>query len=161
MPLKSVIRIVLLIFVVGSVTFLIAKEYGFDTFRSAEAPPSSVTKVAAERFVLFYFHGYRRCFTCRAIEKYLAEEAKADFAGGLASGAFEWRPVNVEEPENRHFIKDFGLVSSTAVIAEMRSDEVERSKKLDLVWRLVRDEPAFKEYVKNEVLNFINGGRQR
>jgi hypothetical protein len=171
MSFQSIIRIVLLAFVVGSVLFLIAKEYGFDAFRGDNALPASSEKVAApapsapadaeERFVLFYFYGNRRCFTCRTIEKYLAEELEADFATGLVGSGLEWRPLNVEEPENRHFITDLQLVSSTAVIAEMKGGSVERSKKLDLVWKLARDEAAFKEYVRNEVLGFMEGGGGR
>jgi len=164
---KSIIRIVLLIFVVGSVSFLIAKEYGFDSFKNEVPLPASNETAAApapraaedegDGVVLYYFHGYRRCFTCRTIEKYLAEEMEADFA----AGPLEWRPVNVEEPGNQHFIRDFGLVSSTALIAEMKGGSIERSKKLDLVWRLVKDEAAFKEYVRNEILSFMEGGSGR
>lgn len=171
MSFKSIVRIVLLVFVVGSVLFLIAKEYGFDAFRCDKVPPASSENVAApapsapadarERFVLFYFHGYKRCFTCRTIEKYLAEEWEADFSTGLAGNGLEWRPLNVEDPGNRHFVEDLGLVSSTAVIAEMKGDTVGRSKKLDLVWRLVRDEAAFKDYVRNEILGFMEGGDER
>lgn len=171
MSFKSIIRIVLLVFVVGSVAFLIAKELGFDVFSGDEAPPPASTAATApparaagdaeEGFVLYYFHGYSRCSTCRTIEKYLTEEVEADFATGLTNGVLELRPVNVEEPENRHFVKDFKLVSSSAVIAELKGDEVLRSKTLNLVWKLVRDESAFKEYVRSEILNFMGGGGER
>lgn len=167
MSFKSVVRVVLLIFVVGSVSFLIAKEYGFDSFKNeaplpasnetAAAPAPRAAEDASDGVVLYYFYGYRRCFTCRAIEKYLAEEIEADFA----AGPVRWRPVNVEEPGNQHFIRDFGLVSSTALIAEMKGGSVERSKKLDLVWKLVRDKPAFMEYIKSETEGFIGKGGRR
>lgn len=163
MTAKNIIRIVLLLFIAGSVSFLIAKEYGIDVFKTDKTPAisSQAEDDADEKTVFFYFHGYRRCPTCHAIERYIKETLDADFAAQLADGSLVWRPTNVEEPQNRHFIRDFGLVSSTAVIAEMNGNSVVRSKKLDLVWKLVRDKVAFMEYVRNEVLNFMaeGGGR--
>lgn len=167
MPFKSIIRIVLFIFVVGSISVLVAKEYGFDAFKgeaplpaptaTVVAPSLRVSEDAGGRLVLFYFHGHRRCFTCRTIEKYMTEAIETFFPAEIAAGEFDWRPLNIEEPQNRHFIEDFGLVSSSAVIAEIKGDVIERSKKLDLVWKLVHDKPAFMEYVRDEVLSFMKG----
>ena len=166
--MKSIVRIVLIVFVVGSVSFLIAREYGFDAFKGEAQSPSStaapaprVAEDAGERFALFYFHGYRRCFTCRAIENYLEETVRQDFALRLPGGGLEWRQVNVEEPRNRHYIRDFNLVSSAAVIAEMRGDEAKRMKQLDLVWRLVRDKSSFMTYVRGEIEDFVDRGGER
>ena len=170
--MKSIVRIVLLIFVVGSVSYLVVKWYGFDAFQDDKTPPPASTAVAttaspqaaedaSEGVVLYYFHGYRRCYTCRTIEKYLAEVVDTFFPEEIAAGALEWRPVNIEEPQNKHFTRDFGLVSSSAVIAEMKGGVVERSKNLDLVWELVRDKPAFMEYVKSETEGFIGKGGRR
>lgn len=168
MSFKSIVRIVLLIFVVGSVVFLVARESGLGPFKGDAPPPAPAAapaprpaEPAAERYALFYFHGYRRCFTCRAIEQYLEEAVRQDYARRLPGGGLEWRPVNVEEPRNRRYIRDFNLVSSSAVIAEMRGEEPGRTKTLDLVWRLVRDKSSFMTYVRGEIEDFVGQGGGR
>lgn len=162
MTTKKVIRVLLLIFVVASASFLIAKEYGLNRFQEdMETVSPANPKAATDAVVVYYFYGYRRCPTCNAIERYVFETLNTDFAAQLEDGTLAWRPLNVEEPQNRHFIRDLGLVSSTAVIADMNGDVVVRSKKLDLVWKLVRDKPAFMEYVRNGTISFIAEGGKR
>ena len=170
MSIKPVIRIVLLTFVVASVALLVAREWGFDALRDEKAPApargstaamtsSQVAEDAYDGVVLYYFHGDRRCRTCRTIEKYLEESAATFFPEELAAGTLRWRPVNVEESQNRRFVTEFGFDSRSAVIAEMKGDAVERATKLDLVWQLVRDKPAFMEYVRGETAEFLGKGR--
>ncbi|MFO7616170.1 MAG: hypothetical protein R6V75_02880, partial [Bacteroidales bacterium] len=43
------------------------------------------------------------------------------------------RVVNIDEPENRHFIQDFQLVTRSVVLAEYRDGEVVRYENLDQV----------------------------
>jgi hypothetical protein len=105
--------------------------------------------------VAFYFHGNARCATCRKIEAYSDEAVRSAATEALADGALSWRVVNVDEPENRHFIEDFQLVTKSVVLAEYRDGEVVRFKNLDKVWQLVRSKDDFVEYVKSETREFL------
>lgn len=108
------------------------------------------------RFVVYYFHGARRCRTCRTIEAYAEEVVRSRFAEQLNSGALEWRAVNYDEPENEHFIRDFGLVSSSLVIVEMQAAEPVRFSVLQQAWSLVRDKPGFDRYVHQSILDYMD-----
>jgi hypothetical protein len=116
-----------------------------------EAPAAS----AADGVVAFYFHGNTRCATCKKIEAYADEAIHTGFVQALEASALTWRVVNVEEPDNRHFIEDFQLVTRSVVLAEYRDEKVVRWKSLDKVWQLVRNKDGFTRYVQSETREFL------
>ncbi len=119
----------------------------------AEGPADS----AGKKFVVYYFHGNYRCPTCLKLEKLSREAVKENFKKELTSGLVEYKAVNVDTPENRHFVNDFGLFTKSLVVVEEDGGKVKRYKNLQKIWELVRDEVAFNSYVKDEVKGFIKG----
>ena len=105
--------------------------------------------------VAYYFHGNLRCRTCQTIEAYSEEAIRSEFADELASGHLVWRVVNTDEPENRHFVKDFELVTKSLVLTEYREGEVTRWENLKQVWQLVRDKEQFLDYVHSSTRKFL------
>ena len=105
--------------------------------------------------VAFYFHGNKRCSTCRKLEAYSAEAITGGFAAELDSGELGWRVVNTDDKENAHFITDFELVTKSVVLVEYSDGEVVRWKNLKLVWQLVGDEDGFVRYVRDETRDFL------
>jgi len=116
----------------------------------ANKPSADGVKVVA-----YYFHGTTRCATCRKIEAYSHEAVQNGFAEALKAGKLEWRALNVEEPANRHFIKDYQLYTRSVVLASYQGDKQLRWKNLDQVWVLVGDKGQFTRYVQNEVKTFL------
>ncbi len=115
----------------------------------------SATTPSADGVVAFYFHGNVRCATCKKIEAYADEAVHAGFVESLEDGDLEWRVVNIDEPENRHFVQDFQLVTRSVVLAEYRDGVVVRWENLDKVWQLVRSKDLFVDYVQNETREFL------
>jgi hypothetical protein len=105
--------------------------------------------------VAYYFHGNFRCRTCRTIEAYSEEAIRSEFADELASGHVAWRVVNIDEPENKHFIKDFELVTRSLVITKYEDGEMTRWENLEQVWQLVRDKEQFLDYVRRSTRKFL------
>lgn len=120
------------------------------TIPSFQQPPAIKSKVIA-----YYFHGTHRCFTCLIIEKYSRQAIGEYFAKELQNGRLEFKPLNVEEPENRHYIRDYRLYTKSLVIALFKDDEQKEYKNLEGVWFFVRDKEKFYQYVKNEVERFL------
>lgn len=149
---KKVIKYLLLAFVVFSASYLIAKEAGW-VARNGEQPPRSSTSVQAapDGVTAYYFHGDRRCVTCRTIEAYF-HEALDD---KIHEGRLNWSVINVQEAGNDHFIYDFDLSASSAVFARYKDGKLVNWRNLSQVWKLVRDKPAFLEYIKTEVTLFL------
>jgi hypothetical protein len=121
--------------------------------QKAKTPTAlAVAPAVSPRLLVYYFHATTRCATCRTIEAYAHETVTTVFAADLKSGSLEWRAVNVDEPANRHFIRDFQLYTRSVVVVDAKDPK--RYKVLDRVWQLVRDKQAFQRYVEQEVRAF-------
>ena len=117
--------------------------------------PQSAVKVGNPKVIVYYFHGTFRCTTCRTIEKYSHDAIQQYFSKELDNGTLEFRPLNVEEPENRHFIQDYQLFSRSLVLSLVRDGKETKSKNLTDIWNLVSDKEKFYQYVKDEVEAFL------
>lgn len=129
-----------------------------------EAQSSIEAKTAAENsneykntILAYYFHGNYRCHTCRTIEALAYKTINDKFTVELQAGEIIWKEINVEQTENRHFIDEFQLYSSSLVIVKKDGEKTVSWKILQDVWRLVRDENKFAEYVAKEIKAFKEG----
>ena len=112
---------------------------------------------AGEKVIVYYFHGNYRCTSCMTIERYTRESIEANFAGELKSGRLEFRRINVEQPANDHYIKDYKLFTRSVVISDTVQGKEARWKNLQRVWELLRNEREFKNYVKSETAAYLEG----
>lgn len=107
------------------------------------------------RFVVYYFHGNMRCATCRKLEVYSEEAITTGFADELERGALAYQAVNVDEDQNKHFVKDFQLTNKSVVLVEYRDGKVARFESLNEIWQRVRDKDGFLKYVRDSTREFI------
>ena len=116
------------------------------------ATTAAATPATSPGVLVYYFHATTRCATCKTIEAYAHEAVAGAFAADLEARRLEWRTVNVEEPANQHFIRDFQLYTRSVVVVDAKNPK--RFKVLDRVWQLVRDKAAFQKYVEQEIRTF-------
>lgn len=107
-------------------------------------------------FVVYYFHGNRRCPTCNAIEKYTRETLENNYLDKINNEELKWEIVNIEASEKQHFINDFQLRSSGPVIVQYKDGNIVKWKSLDKVWQLVRDKNEFTIYIDEEIEGSLN-----
>lgn len=107
------------------------------------------------QFIAYYFYTSKRCGPCKRIEQWAQEAINEKFSEQIAAGQLQWRAVNVEEPANRHFIKDFQLYSKSVVIAEYRAGKPVRWQNLEKVWQLYRDREKYFDYLARETRSFM------
>ncbi len=62
--------------------------------------------------------------------------------------------MDVEIPENRHFIQDFQLLTKSLVLVEQEGGRPGRFKVLDKVWELVWSPDQYRDYVRTELEAF-------
>ncbi len=103
----------------------------------------------------YYFHGNFRCPTCRKMEQYSRESIELNFAQQLKSGALVFQPINIDEPENQHFVQDYQLVTRSLVLVKYENGKQTAWKNLPAIWQNVGDQTAFFEYVKKEVAAYL------
>ncbi len=125
--------------------------------KQKEEVPLPLTEVKSQnsKLIAYYFHGTFRCTTCRTIEQYSHDAIQTYFAKELGDRRLEFRPVNVEEPGNKHFIQDYQLVTRSLVLSLVSDGKETKWKNLPDVWKLVRDKDKFFQYVKDEVEKFL------
>ncbi len=109
----------------------------------------------AHKIVAYYFHGNVRCVSCKKIEAYTDEAIHGAFASELDGGSLEWRVVNIDEPENKHFIEDYQLYTKSVILSDMADGKEVRWKNLDKVWKLLGDKDEFIAYIDNEVKGYL------
>ncbi|MEA5001681.1 MAG: nitrophenyl compound nitroreductase subunit ArsF family protein [Endomicrobiaceae bacterium] len=112
----------------------------------------SVTILLANNSItVFYFYSDARCSTCYKLEKYTSESLKENFKTELSSGKIIFKPINISEPNNKHYLTDYQLYTKS-VILDNGNGEWEN---LDQIWQLVRNEKKFKSYIAAETKKFM------
>lgn len=173
--MKSLLTVILLLFVAASVVYLVVAETSSITATadSASAQTAANTDAAtadharsktrtalegkgrAPAVIAYYFHGTLRCPTCLTMEEYAREAIEETYATELDDGRIRWGAVNYDEPVNGHFVKEYELVASALVVLSDGGASKNAWRKLERIWDLVGDEEAFKSYVIEEVTNLL------
>jgi len=139
-----VIARVLGLFVVVSVAFVVIDEV------TREAPTAAPEEQAGDRIVITYFHGNRRCSTCKKIEAYALEAIESTFAAEQESGRLQWRIRNYEDDANAHLRERYALFANALVLSDVRDGAEHEWLDLDEIWKLAGDKAKFLAYVERE-----------
>jgi len=152
MTFRRVLTVSLLLFVAASIVTLVGKELAGKP--SPTGPAQGIlpgTPPDGRQLVAYYFTGRVRCSSCRKIEAVSRETIEKSFPKELACNRLRFLVVNVDQPENRHFVEEFQLESSSLVLVEMQNGKPLGWKNLPDVWTLVEDDSKLEKYVRDEV----------
>jgi hypothetical protein len=119
-----------------------------------DAAPKADTK-----YIVYYFRTTGRCHSCIQMEKMTKETVENDFAKEVKNGLIEFRSVDVEIPQNKHYIKDYGLYTKSVIISEVKNGKEVRWKNLDQIWKKLRNEYEFRLYITQETQKFMKGAK--
>ena len=119
-------------------------------FTSVWAQGTPDTKIIA-----YYFLTNFRCPSCHKIEKYTKEALEQHFKDELASGRLVFQPINIDEKENQHFIKDYGLYSKAVVLSMLTAEKEVKYKNLTKIWEYLGDKDEFYDYITSETSQFL------
>jgi len=109
-----------------------------------------------DHLVVYYFHTTFRCHACSVIEKSTESALKNAFADDLESGRLVYKPVNIDEKQSRHFVKDYQLYTKSVVLSLIKDGKEARFKNLDKVWQYLRNRDQFSAYIQQETSVFLN-----
>jgi hypothetical protein len=121
------------------------------------AAPSAAPSQASVRdgLIVYYFHGTQRCPTCRSIEAQSFATVQTEFPTQLDRGELSWVALNYEDPAGEQLAKDFDVKTAVVVLAQLKDGQVATWKRLDEVWGLVGDKPAFAKFMRDEVARLL------
>ncbi len=165
MNVKNIVAVILCLFVAASLIYLAAgsqktqdKPLVDETKLVSSEPPSPAMPASEANnpdVVVYYLHNSVRCIKCKKFETYTQQVLSEFFAEPLRQGTIQWRMLNVDNPQNEHFINDYKLITKSVVLARFKEGKQSEWKNLEKIWQVVDDEAAYKNYIKDEILNFI------
>lgn len=144
----------------SAVFLLVTFGFGEDgpaTVKETAAPDSGQAVVPSTQTIVTYFHGDQRCATCLKLEAYSREAIESGFVDSLKAGVLQWRMVNYDQDENKHYIDEYQLYTKSLILSRMVDGKEVAWSNLDKIWTLVGDKPQFVEYVQKETRAFLDG----
>jgi len=87
--------------------------------------------------------------------KWSYEAIRKSFPTALEEGTLLWKPVNLEEPGNKHFVEQYSLFTKSLIITEVKGGKQIRWKNLNRVWELLGNQEKFFNYVTHEVRDYL------
>ena len=137
----------------------IRKQGGVQGGTAAAPRPADGGEAAHDGLVVYYFHGNTRCPTCKSIESQAKQVVERDFASQLANGEIVWKVLNYEQPANAELAKKFELQAPVVVLARTKGGKIEAWNRLDEVWGLVGDPPAYAQFVRDQIAQMLAGDK--
>ncbi len=109
--------------------------------------------------MVFYFHTTFRCYSCTKIEKLTKVALQGQFEKQIKLKKIIFKIINVEQTENKHYIKDYQLFTKTIVLVDMINGKQVKWKRLDKTWNYLGDQDKFYQYIKDEMTAFISDAK--
>ncbi|HSA07365.1 MAG TPA: nitrophenyl compound nitroreductase subunit ArsF family protein [Candidatus Gastranaerophilales bacterium] len=95
---------------------------------------------------VYYFYAKPRCASCEKIESYTKEAVSS-----LNNPNVEFKMVDLNKPENKHYYKDYGLYTKSVVLSKVKDGKEIKSKNLDKIWTKLGTDKEFKKYITEEI----------
>lgn len=136
-----------------SVCILLSSPLFMKTARGAEPatdPAGAVQEAPDAQVWVTYFYTTYRCPTCKKLEAYARQAIEEGFPRELEERKIVFRTLNIDEPENTHYIQDYRLVTKSLIISLNRNGKEIRWTNLADIWMLVGNQEKFRTYVQSE-----------
>jgi hypothetical protein len=145
---KKILTNCLLVFALISIGFALGKHSVKPDRLTNSLPNGNGFQVA-----VYYLHSTFRCVTCNTIRKMTRELLDNSYSNELADGKIQW--IEDDFQENEALAKQFEVVASGVVVAEMKDGAVTDYKRLDQVWTLMKDPEAFNQYISDAINGYL------
>jgi hypothetical protein len=113
------------------------------------------TSAGKDKVVVYYFHETVRCSTCLEFEAFSKTTLDTYFSKDLKNGRLEWHVLDMDAPQNKHFVKQFKLFTKALVIEKVHDGKVVAWKNLEDIWTYEGDKPEFMNYVRHAVAGYL------
>ena len=129
------------------------------TAKPAAKPADAVAAVGnekADKVLVYYFHGARRCKTCLGIQSTIEQTISGRFPADTASGRLAYREVNIDEEANKHFIEEYKVSFSTMTVAAMQGDKALQWESCEKIWDYAENPPQLTEYAAERIKAYLD-----
>ncbi len=166
--MKKIITIILGLFVLLSMAVLIYKEVTKEQVATPVVNPvvtivatpiikiKATTVISSKKWIdATYFMTTQRCYTCKLMERYIKESLSENFKIQMSDKKIQFQAINIDLPENKHYIKDYKLYTKSFVLSLKKDGKEEKWINCDKIWDLARNEQGFKKYIKEQVQTYM------
>ncbi len=141
----------LLAFVLVTIGFGIGKEV---TLRRMQVMVSSNSVMSGDKVMVTYAHATIRCVSCETIERLTHETLDEQFSEAVADDRIVFREVNFQEDTG--LAKQYEVVANCVIVSRIEQGQEIRYKRLDEVWDLYEDPPAFKQFLGDAIRKYLD-----
>jgi len=110
----------------------------------------TITPGAVQKVEVYHFHRTQQCYSCRTVGAYAEETVKTYFAQELESGRVVFGHINIEEPENKALVDQYGPIGSSLWIGVYDNDGFHKEENVN-VWYKIGDKEAYLTYLKGVI----------
>ena len=125
------------------------------TTPATQTTPATKPGAATDRVIVYYFHATRRCRTCLGIQATIQKTINERFSAELASGTVSVQEVNIELPENKHFVKDYNVSFSSMIVVAHKGQTTLKWENCEKIWPLAHNEPELTGYVEQKIRAYL------
>lgn len=124
---------------------------------------------------VYYLHNTWRCLSCNSIESLSRAavmggkgentkvpgtvEVTSPFAELLKAGGLTFESINIDPPENQHYLTDFQAKPKFPVLVETVDGKIVRTKVLTEVWDRLGNSAELVKYVQTELAAFLKDAK--
>ncbi|UCF89349.1 MAG: hypothetical protein JSV70_03680 [bacterium] len=126
------------------------------SFGDSLLPDGCLGNLTDNQIVVYYFHRKFRCQSCDILEFTLQKTLQVTYSDQFIAGKLAMCVINVDQPENRHYLEQFQILSNSVVIVRKRSGVVARYKTLESIWDVSQDREAIDSLLRTEVAAFLS-----
>ncbi len=106
------------------------------------------------KITIYYFHATNRCATCLACENVCLETLQAEFQKELDSKIIVFKPLNIEEEQNKALVDQYKILFSTLLFIDQKGNVVDLS---DKAFEYSLENPSeYKKIIVNQVVKMLN-----
>lgn len=109
-----------------------------------------------ERVEVYHFHLTQQCYSCKTVGAYAEETVKTYFPDELKSGKLVFAHINVELPENRKLVEQYGPTGSSLWIGVYDGNGFHKEENSN-VWYKINDKDAYMSYLGDLIQKRMNG----
>ena len=118
-------------------------------------PAGCLGNLRDNQVVVYYFHRKFRCQSCEVLESTLKDTLQITYADHFGAGRLAMCVINVDAPENRHYLDKFDIFSNSVIIVEKKNGEILRSRAVESIWDVSQDRDAISHLLQAEVKGFL------
>lgn len=126
----------------------------FSSFSAKAQQPETKTKSPAvkSKVEVYYFHGDRRCTTCKAVGSVSKDFLTQNYAEEIKAGTVFYHDVNYDQAENKELAKKMEVSGSSLLVKKTTESEISIENLTNLAFMYAIANPQkLKNAIKKEV----------